>query len=157
MLVLGGIAGNADEGRAAIDRAIASGAALAKLREIVEAQGGDPRVCDDPSSILPRAPHVAEVQAGRDGYITTIDAEAFGLATVVLGGGRRRKEDAIDPAVGFVLHRKIGEPVRAGETIYVIHHRDDATRRAAEEILARAIAIEDAPPHPAPLVHEVLR
>src|SRR5262249_20739250 len=96
MLALAGVEG----GPPRIARALQGGAALEKMREIVRAQGGDARVCDDPAAVLPRAPHETAVRARRGGRVAAIDAAAVGTAVVVLGGGRRRKEDRVDPAVG---------------------------------------------------------
>jgi thymidine phosphorylase len=124
---------------------------------VVAAQGGDPRVCDEPTLVLPRTTPTTEVTAKRRGFVAAIDAERFGVALVMLGGGRRRKEDGIDHAVGIVFDAKIGAQVSSGDRLYTIHHRDPATLRDAQAHLAAAITIADAPPAPRPLVIETLR
>src|SRR5262245_28362498 len=94
MLLLGGAVASDDEGRARIARALDDGSALAVFRRVVEAQGGDPRVCDDPDAVLPRATATHALPATRGGVIAAIDAEQLGLAALLLGAGRRTKEDA---------------------------------------------------------------
>ncbi len=110
MLLLAGVAAELPEARAAVAAAIADGRGLARFREIVIAQEGDPRAIDDPSR-LPRAPRVIPVPAPAAGVVEAVDAEAIGLAAMALGAGRARVEDRIDPAVGVVLRRKVGERV----------------------------------------------
>jgi pyrimidine-nucleoside phosphorylase len=151
MLALAGVPG----GEARIAAVLDDGRALEKFREIVRAQGGDPRVCDDPRAVLERAPSETPVPARRAGRIAAIDAEAVGTAVVVLGGGRRRKEDRIDPAVGVTVLVRLGDEVREGEPLAVVHHRGDPSAAAA--LVAGAYRIEDEAPAPPPLVLEVLR
>ena len=137
MLLLGGVVRDPDEGRARIEKALADGSALEKFREIVAAQGGDPRVCDSPGSVLPRAQHRDEL-ALRPGRIVAIDSEALGIAALVLGAGRRTKEDKIDPAAGLVVDAYIGERIEPGAPPQIVLHHDlaDSDPRLAE---ARAI------------------
>jgi pyrimidine-nucleoside phosphorylase len=137
---------------AAAERAIDDGSALDRFGAMIEYQGGDRRVVDDPWSVLPRAPVVRPLLADRDGVLASVEAEAIGLASVALGTGRLHKGDPIDPAVGIVLHAKIGDPLRAGEPIGEVHARDDADAdEAARRVLAALTTAEraDAPP----LVH----
>jgi pyrimidine-nucleoside phosphorylase/thymidine phosphorylase len=122
MLVLAGVSGEVPAGRARAEQALASGAALEKFRAIVTAQGGDAAAIDDPSR-LPRAPHVVPVPAQGAGFVEAIDAYALGELVVHLGGGRTRKEDAVDPAVGIVLAKKVGDRVEAGEPLAHLHLR----------------------------------
>ncbi len=151
MLVLAGLDGELAAARARATRALDDGSALEKFRAVVEAQGGDPRVIDDPASRLAAAPRTVPVAAPGDGFVAAIDAYAVGEAIVALGGGRRAAADAIDPAVGIVFERKVGDAVRAGETLAVVH-----AGRAAPEPVARALAsairLAPAPPAPRPLV-----
>jgi pyrimidine-nucleoside phosphorylase len=121
MLLLGGVARDAADGQARIARALDDGSALAVFRRVVEAQGGDPRVCDDPASVLPRAAAVRPVAARQDGVIVAIDAEALGIAGLHLGAGRRTKEDAVDPATGIVVETPVGAAVRAGAPLCHVH------------------------------------
>ncbi len=133
--------------------AIASGAALERFRRMVEAQGGDPRVVDDPAGVLPAAPVREPLVADRDGVLAAVETEEIGLASVDLGAGRRRKGDPIDPAVGIVVHPKIGDRLEAGQPIGEVHARDrDAAAEAARRVLA-AMDVADGPVTPPPLVH----
>src|SRR5205807_9336014 len=113
MLRLGGLAATVDEATAKVRAALASGTGLELFRRMVERQGGDPRVVDDPAR-LPAAPRRGVVVAVRPGYVAALDAEGIGRAAVALGAGRDRAEDAVDPAVGVVVDAKVGDPVTAG-------------------------------------------
>ena len=133
--------------------AIEGGAALERFRAMIEAQGGDPRVVDDPHGILPRAPVREPMLADRSGVLAAVHAEEIGLASVGLGAGRVRKGDPIDPSVGIVVHPKIGDRLEAGEPIGEVHARDrDAAAEAARRVLA-AMDVADGPVEPPPLVH----
>jgi len=103
-----------------------NGAALKKLREVIEAQGGDPRVVDD-YSLLPTAKYVTELKAECDGYVADLPAQIIGELSMRLGAGRATKEESIDYAVGIVLNKKIGDAVSAGETLAYIHHDQPLT------------------------------
>ena len=103
-----------EEALAQAAAAIESGEALERFRRMVEAQGGDPRVVDDPAGVLPAAPVREPLLADRSGVLAAVEAEEIGLASVDLGAGRRRKGDPIDPAVGIVVHPKIGDRLEAG-------------------------------------------
>src|SRR5690606_33565013 len=140
-------------GRAKIRGAIADGSGLAAFRRLIEAQHGDPRVVDD-LELLPRAPHVIEVRAPRAGWIAGLHAEEAGLASVMLGAGRARKEDAIDPAVGFALERRRGDRVEAGETIAFAHVRDPEAAAPAVARFLAAWEVADEAPAPRPLFIE---
>jgi len=155
MLVLGRVAADLDAGRAALRAALASGAGLRKFREIISAQGGDPRVVDDPS-LLPRAARQEPLVAPRAGFVADVDAMGVALAALRLGAGRARAEDRVDPAVGIAGLRKIGEPVAAGEPLAVLHANDAAALAEARGLLARAIVVSDRPGVTAPLIAEVI-
>jgi pyrimidine-nucleoside phosphorylase len=120
MLVLGRKARDAKAGRRAAETALASGKGLAKLRDLVGAQGGDVRMVDDPS-LLPQAPRVETLRAPRAGYVAAIDAETVGVASVHLGAGREKKGDPIDLRTGIVLHVKVGDRVARGQPIADVH------------------------------------
>jgi pyrimidine-nucleoside phosphorylase/thymidine phosphorylase len=154
MLVLGGVAADLGAGRAQVEAAIADGRGLAKLEEIVRAQGGDPAVVRDPER-LPRAERIFPVHAPASGFVAAIDAEALGLAAVALGAGRARVEDAIDPAVGFVVEKKLGDPVERGEPLCTVHAgaRGEADARIAARVAA-AYWIGPAVPPRRPLLLE---
>jgi pyrimidine-nucleoside phosphorylase len=117
--------------------ALDDGSALERFGRMIEAQGGDPRVVEDPSAVLPRAPVVRSLIAPRSGTVTAIDAEAIGLAAGALGAGRIRKDDAIDPAVGIVIRPKIGDELESGHEIGEVHAR---TEDAADEATRRTLA-----------------
>jgi pyrimidine-nucleoside phosphorylase len=120
MLRLAGLASSLEEAKQKAAAAIASGEALERFRRAVERQGGDPRAVDDLGR-LPQAASVAEIEAERSGWIAAVDALEIGEAVVELGGGRRRMEDAIDPAAGVRILRKHGDKVRAGDAIALVH------------------------------------
>ncbi|MGH2679692.1 MAG: thymidine phosphorylase [Actinomycetota bacterium] len=142
-----------DDALAQATTALGSGTALERFRAMVEAQGGDPRVVDDPAAVLPRAPVRQPLLADRSGVLAAVDAEEIGLASVGLGAGRLRKGDPIDPAVGIVVHPKIGDRLEAGSPIGEVHARDrDAADGAARRVLA-ALHVADAAVEPPPLVH----
>jgi pyrimidine-nucleoside phosphorylase len=155
MLVIGGAAADPTEGAAQIARVLDDGSALARFRRVVEAQGGDPRVCDDPAGVLPRVPGRREVLAPRAGNLASVDAQAVGTAVVVLGGGRRKTEDKVDPAVGIEVLVRIGDRIERGQPLARIHHRGDPAE--AEARLAAAFVLDDRPHTAPPLVHEILR
>jgi pyrimidine-nucleoside phosphorylase len=151
MLVLGGVEPDLDAATARVRRALSSGAGVEKLRQIIENQGGDPRVVDDYAR-LPTAPHTAVVAADRDGFVSAMRAEAVGRAAVGLGAGRDRLDAVIDPAVGFTIAAPVGTRVRTGDPIVEIHHRDGRGLEEAQRLLSGAIQIADAPPSQRPIV-----
>lgn len=151
MLVLCGIARERHEAEARMERALTSGGALRRAEQMIQAQGGDPRVTVDPS-ILPRAPAETRVLATRGGYVASIDSKALGLLLVAMGGGRERKEDTIDHAVGIRLLRKVGERVDAGEPLATIEARREAPDWA--DAARRAYQILEEPPPSRPLLIE---
>ncbi len=120
MVYLGGKTKDPAQGRKDLVRLIENGAALNKFREMVENQGGNKNVVDD-LELLPAAKRKLEIKADHAGYISSLDALQIGSVAVNLGAGRRIKTDTIDPAVGIVLKKKIGDPVQVGETLAVIH------------------------------------
>src|SRR5579863_1136847 len=121
MLHLGGAAATVAEGKKQSASLISSGKALDKFRQMVELQGGDARVIDDPKR-LPRARHTMIISSLNGGYLASLQCEQIGTACVVLGGGRERKEDSVDPTVGIVLHKKVGDAVSVGEPLATIHY-----------------------------------
>ncbi|HEU4729055.1 MAG TPA: thymidine phosphorylase [Kofleriaceae bacterium] len=165
MLVLAGVARDPADGRARIERVLADGSALAVFRKVVAAQGGDPRVCDSPGSVLPRPKHREEL-ALPPGRISAIDSEALGIAALILGAGRRTTDDVIDPAAGLVIDAYLGEQIEpdAPPQIVLCHGLPDGDARVAEAraMIAGAFTIvpADAAPRaepPASRVLEVIR
>jgi pyrimidine-nucleoside phosphorylase len=155
MLVVAGVAASEAEASTRIRQAIASGAGVAKLAQIIEHQGGDPRVVEDYGR-LPSAPDRAIVRAPADGYVAALDAEPIGRAAVALGAGRNRLEDEVDHGVGIMVLAPPGTAVRAGEAVLEISHRGGRGLDAALALLGPALRIEDRAPAAMPLVRDRL-
>ena len=151
LLILGRVAATPADARRLAQDAIDSGAALDRFRRIIDVQGGDPRVVDDVSR-LPQVKQRHLVQATRSGYLARMDAELIGRASVALGAGRDRVDDAIDPAVGIMVNARPGAKVAAGETVLDVIYREKARLERALDLIKRAIVIEDRPPVPRPLI-----
>jgi len=150
MLLLAGVARSREEALAAQRAAIASGRAAERFQQVIEAQGGNPGVVDDPA-VLPQAPAQAVYAAPRDGVLARVEPRAVGLGVIALGGGRLTMEDRVEPAVGFVITGRPGQRVRAGEPLATIHARDGAGLAAGRAALDEALTITDAletPPLP---------
>jgi pyrimidine-nucleoside phosphorylase len=156
MLVIAKVAAEETEARAKLQRVIADGSAEKKLCEIVKAQHGDPSAITDLSK-LPKAKATAEVSSAQTGYVQAIDSEAIGLAAMALGAGRERTDSAIDPAVGFVLHKKVGDAVNAREALVTMHYNDGNRLDAVRERVLSAYRIGVEPPSPRKLIVEVIR
>ena len=156
MLYVGERVSSVAEGYQLAQQTIASGAAREKFREIIVLQGGDERVIDDVKR-LPQAKNNVEFTAAQAGFVTSIDCERVGTASMVLGGGREKKEDAVDPAVGLVIHKKIGDEVAADEPLCTVHYNSGARLDEALGLLRAAYHIAPvAPEVPRTLVHQVL-
>jgi pyrimidine-nucleoside phosphorylase len=145
MLILGGVAPDRTDAERRVKESITSGRALERFGRIIEGQGGDPRVVDDDSR-LPAAPSRHHVTADRAGFLARLDAELVGRASVVLGAGRDRVDDAVDPAVGIMVKAKPGDRVSAHDPILELHYREPAKLDAALVLARRAIAIGDEAP-----------
>jgi len=143
------------DARALLTNVLASGAAWAKFRQMVAAQGGDLAFIDAPER-LPTAPVTHDLPAPRAGYVVAIDGMALGLSVNELGGGRSRKEDQIDPAVGLVLRAKVGDRVEAGAPLLTIHAASAADAARVSSRLAAAYTLGDAPVSPPPLIEEIV-
>jgi pyrimidine-nucleoside phosphorylase len=143
----------AAEARRRAEEAVSSGAALESFRRMVEAQGGDPAVVEDPVAVLPAAPVTVPLEAERSGYLSAVDAEAVGRTAVALGAGRRRKGDPIDPAVGIVLRAKVGDRLEEGKPIGEIHARDEKFAAAATAAVNAALKASDSRLERPPLVY----
>ena len=156
MVVLAGLETSVESARLSIQRVHESGQALDCFRRNVEAQGGDPRVCDNPGGILPLTDRSVKVESRRSGFVTKVNTEEIGHAIAEAGGGRVRMEDKIDPAVGFLAEVKIGDELHAGELIGLVYC-DDANRgqRAAARIQA-AYELGDGPVESPLLIKEVI-
>lgn len=152
MLLLGGAARRREEGKALVKSVLEDGRALETFAKVVEAQGGDPRVCDDPS-LLPKAAGTATVPAIRDGYLTGIDPMRVAQAALEVGAGRKTKEDVVDLATGVTLLVEIGDRVEEGEPLAVLHHNGPG-EESARGLLTGAFEISDDAPQSTPLVLE---
>ncbi|WP_029099522.1 pyrimidine-nucleoside phosphorylase [Brevibacillus thermoruber] len=155
MLMLGGLASSVDEGRGRLEEIIASGKAVDKLAQMVQAQGGDKHDVYEPDR-LPKAGLTAQVTAKQDGYLAGIDAETVGHASVVLGAGRLTKEMPIDLAVGIVLHKKRGDQVRAGEPLATLHANDERLLQNALQEMDEAFAYSSEQPPEQPLIYKIV-
>jgi pyrimidine-nucleoside phosphorylase len=153
MLALGGVADTPAAGREQAQHAIDDGSALDTLRTLVDRQGGDVQVIDDPTTRPDRAP-VATVPAPdhAHGYVADIDALAMGHASVDLGAGRRTKDDAVDPTAGFSQLKKPGDAVQPGDPLAQIHTRRDDAIADVQDAVQQAYSFSDEPPAPSPAI-----
>jgi thymidine phosphorylase len=148
MLVLGRVAKDIEEGKNQAASLIASGAGLEKLVEMVQLQGGDPKSIVSPNR-LPTASHQKAVPSPRSGFVSGIETESIGVASMRLGAGRETVADQIDPAVGLIFHKKISDEVHKGEPLVTIHYNDATHLVETEQLIAKAYDIGDeAPPAP---------
>ena len=138
-----------------VEEKISSGAALDKMAEFIEAQGGNKEDVYHPEN-LPKAAHTAEILATADGYVSKIQCEEIGLCAMLLGGGRAKKEDVIDPAVGFILHKKKGDAVKAGESLATMHYNGDSFPEEVQKRFLEAYTISVEKPQLNPLIYEVI-
>ena len=153
MLVLGKRAKDLAEGRAMAEKAIADGSGFEKFRVLVQAQGGDVSYVDDVSK-FPRAKLVEVVNAPRSGFISEVQARSVGEAAVTLGAGRAKKSDTVDHAVGFVIHKKVGDQIQKGEPLFTIHANDEARLAEAREAVLAAHSFSDTVVPPLPLFYD---
>jgi len=155
MFYLGERAKSVDEGRRLAKQLIENGATLAKFRELVRAQGGGERICDDLER-LPKANHKTEVVAPTSGFVQSIECERMGFASLVLGGGRLTKEDTIDPAVGIVLHKKAGDAVSKGESLCTVFYNSEPKLLDARRIISAAYKLGAEKPVPRAMVQKII-
>lgn len=151
MLMLAGAATTPADARRRMEAAIASGAAARKFQEIIEAQGGNPGVVDDPA-VLPQAEACELYEAPQRGFVARVEPRAVGRGVIALGGGRTRLGEAVDPTVGFVITVKPGDWVEAGEPVATVFARDAEGIAAGRSALRDAIRIADEAEHPLPLI-----
>lgn len=156
MLYLGGVAESVAAGESIGEKLINSGQALERFQKMVELQGGDPRTIDDPKR-LPQAQHTLAVTSSESGYISAMQCEQVGTACVILGGGREKKEDSVDPAVGIVLHKKVGDAISKGEPLAMIYYNSESRAAQARQLLEKSFYIASTPPREkSPLIHRVI-
>jgi len=155
MLVLGGVSRSKEEGKSMVRNAIKDGRGLSKFKEMVGFQGGDALVADDISR-LPKAKHCLDFCASRAGFVSKIDCEKIGLALCALGGGRKKKEDEIDPSVGFRVHKKLGAHCEEGEPLMTIYYNDEEKLEECLALLRESYVIGEKKPRKKPLVIGVI-
>ncbi len=155
MFLLGGRVKTIAEGKQLASEMIASGRARDAFREVIRLQGGDPRIVDEPSR-LPRAQRERHVTSPHNGYVTAVHCEQIGIASMMLGGGREKMEDKIDPAAGLILEKKPGDPVKAGETLCAIRYNSDARLRETAALLAKSFEVGPQRTTVPPLVRKVI-
>jgi pyrimidine-nucleoside phosphorylase len=156
MFYLGERTGSVEEGHRLAENMIASGQAKNKFKQGIKLQGGDDRVIDEPQR-LPKARFHIDVASLASGFVTGTNCEQFGTALAMLGGGREKKEDTIDHAVGLEFHKRIGDHVKKGEPLATIHYNSDAKLAEAKSLIAGNYQIGDvAPSKPRPLVRRIL-
>ncbi len=152
MLIASDICPSEDRAMALLDQAVASGGALERFARMIKAQGGDARICEDPGR-LPNARQVLPLKARSSGFVGRMDTEAIGTAALLLGAGREKKDDAVDPAVGIWLLKRIGDPVRAGEDLALFHVNREGNLEESMRRFADAITIAEERPAPLPLIY----
>jgi pyrimidine-nucleoside phosphorylase len=151
MLLIAGAVGTADDARRQMEKAIGTGKAAEHFQKIIEAQGGNPGVVDDPA-VLPQAGECELFQSPRRGFIARVEPRAIGRGIIALGGGRTKLEDQIDPSVGFVITARPGDWVENGEPLATIFARDRAGVESGRQALRHALVIADEADPPLPLV-----
>lgn len=153
MLFLGGQAETLDAGLDLARQTLQSGAAWEKFRQLIEAQGGDLRYVDEPQR-LPKARLVEVVKASQAAYLSATQADEIGMAVVGLGGGREKKGDSVDHAVGLVMHVKVGDAVAVGDPLFTIHANSESQRDVAKRRVLAALNFSATPVAPLPLFYE---
>jgi thymidine phosphorylase len=134
---------------------VTSGKALEKFRDCIRLQGGNPRVIDDPS-LLPAPRSRLEVKSPSSGFITDINCLNLGIALAMLGGGREKKEQNVDHAIGLEFHKRIGDSIKAGETLATIAYNADAQLHAAQKMIEACYQIGDKKPPARPLIRRII-
>ncbi len=155
MLILAGRCNNPNEGRQILIDAIKTGKGLDKLKGMIIAQGGSPDIVDN-TSLLPSAKNIIAVKAENKGFVVSVDAGLIGLSASILGAGRTKKDDIIDPAVGIIMKKRIGDNVEIGEVIAEFHVNDKKKSDKAIEIFKNAIIIGKNKPDEVKLIYGVI-
>ncbi len=145
MLILGGNAAHKGDARKLLDKAVSSGEALERFAGMIKLQGGESRVCED-ISLLPRARNVVEVKAESAGWLVGTDAVGLGISAMMLGAGRSKKEDVIDPAVGYWMQKRIGERIEKGDVLAQFHLGSGKSNDEAIDRFRGSLRIEEEKP-----------
>src|SRR5438477_714556 len=155
MFYLGDRTKSVVDGRALAEKLVASGEALEKFRHGIALQGGDARVIDN-YVLLPQAKNRKEVKSSSNGYLSATNCMQFGMTLAILGGGREKKEDTIDPGVGLEFHKRIGDRITANETLVTIHYNSDAKLADATVLIENSFVLTDLPTPPKKLVRRLI-
>jgi pyrimidine-nucleoside phosphorylase len=155
MIHLGRVSATLEEGRELAQARLLDGSGYRKLKEVIQSQGGNPQVLDK-FELLPNATGVREVTSPRSGYISAIDAQIVGQASAIIGAGRDRKEDAIDPAVGVILEVKVGDKVDAGNALCRLYYTKEDRVEEAADLIEDAFRIASSEPEKRELILEVV-
>jgi pyrimidine-nucleoside phosphorylase len=155
MIFLAKIVPTLDDARDLAVRKLADGSAFRKFRDVVQAQGGDPKALDK-FELLPNASGMREISSPRGGYVTAIDAQDIGAASGLMGASRDKKEDKIDPAVGVILEAKIGDKVEAGSVLCRLYYTKEEQVEEAAEMVEDAFRISSQKPDERELILEVV-
>ena len=150
-----GAVATVNEGVKLLDEKIRSGEGLKKLAEMIAAQGGDPRVCED-TGLLPKAKTLIDIKADRAGYISSMVTSDIGNAAKLLGAGRERKTDALDLSVGIVMKVRVGDRVKKGDVLCTLHAGEKSDRTGAYNLMKRSITISDEKSEARPLIQAVV-
>jgi pyrimidine-nucleoside phosphorylase len=155
MLVLSEKAENIDEARAMLIEALDSGRGFRKLKDMIRALGGDTRFMDEPE-LLVRVNRLIPFYPVKDGYIGALDAKKLGIAAALLGAGRFKKEDRVDPAVGILMCRRYGDAVCKSDPIAYLYVNDEERLDEALGLLKEAVVVTDTPPEELPLIYDII-
>ena len=158
MLLLSNLASTEEEGKEKLLQALRSGAGLEKLRQMIAALGGDPAYIDaERIKELCRVNRLVEVYPLQDGFLAGLEAEKIGIASQMLGAGRAKKEDTIDPAVGLIMHRRVGDRLSIGEPFCTLYVNDETHLEEAVALLHESMTISLEKPAPSPLVYAIVK
>ncbi|MEG1408327.1 MAG: pyrimidine-nucleoside phosphorylase [Terrisporobacter sp.] len=155
MLVSSQIATDYEDGIKRIKTSLESGAALDKFKEFVTNQGGNPKVADD-YSLFPQANHIVEIKSEKTGYINKIEAESVGISAMVLGAGRETKEDELDLSAGLLIKKKVGDYVKEGDTLAIMHFNKEEKFEDAKRRFINAYKISEEKAQPKKLIYGVV-
>ncbi len=156
MLIAGGVASDEEDARKRLHEVIEDGSALKKLADFVQAQGGNAKAVYD-TSLLPKASVVEEIVSPQSGYVSKIDCDEIGICSLILGGGRETKDSKIDLSVGLVLHKKVGDQVKTGESLATIYANEHEKAESARERFLNAYHFSKEPVRSAGLIKGIVR
>lgn len=156
MLKLGNIEQDVEKGRVKLESILKDKSALAKLRELVVLQGGDPKVIDNPE-LFTIAPLTHKVKATKEGYVYDLNAEGVGVSSLLTGAGRHTKDDDLDYGAGIILEKKMGDYVKVGDVLATLYSSDESKFEKAEEELQRAYNIQNQKPEKSQIIHKIIR